>query len=189
MKRLFVVSSSLLLLVFAQGAVGQKPIPHATMKGYFKTKKLAGGLGTKGGSITPKRPGDTFLGVVMSVPQQVLIPTEAEYEQMKMKKNEPRETIKAYTPRHYQLILPDSRSFNGIVITLWSGVESIGFATGMRAKGAIPWKLEEIGVAFIVSESEATPPFRVQIRRQKPILVPDNQIAAPPEKVKYPWSN
>ena len=182
MKRFLIICLFCLLLVLPQGVVGQEPIPDSVTKGFFKTKKLAGGLGTKGGPIIPQQPGDTFLGVVMSVPQQVFIPTEAEYEQMKKTEYEVREFLRVYTPKHFKLILEDGRSFDGVVIALWSQVEKYGFSSGMRVKGAIPWKLDEIGVAFVVPESEVTPPFRVQIRRQKPIPVPDNQLAAPPEE-------
>ena len=101
---------------------------------------------------------------------------------LESEENELREFLRVYTPKHFKLILEDGRSFDGVVIALWPQVQKLGFSTGMRVKGAIPWKLDEIGVAFVVPESEATPPFRVQIRRQKPISVPDNKIAAPPEE-------
>lgn len=181
MTRFFFVNLMLLFLAFPQFVLGNEPIPDASTKGYFKTKKLAGGIGTKGGPIMPKQPDDIFLGVVMSVPQQVFIPTENEYEQMEKKENQLREFIKVYTPIHFRLILEDGRSFDGVAITLWRQVELFGFTTGMRTTGAIPWRLDEIGVAFVVPELEANPPFRVQIRRQKPIPVADNQIAAPPQ--------
>jgi len=182
LKRFFILSLALILLSFPPGVMCEEPIPDVITKGYFKSKRLAGGLGTKGGPISPQQSNDTFLGVVMSVPQQVFIPTEAEYEQMKKKENELREFLRVYTPKHFKLILEDGRSFDGVVIALWPQVQKLGFSTGMRVKGAVPWKLDEIGVAFVVPESEATPPFRVQIRRQKPISVPDNKIAAPPEE-------
>jgi len=170
-----------LLLMFSTGmAFGDGGL---TTVGYFSASALQGGIGTKGGPIKPKDQEDVFLGVVISLPQHLLVPTEAEYGKMKRSQNSdkelpPRTQIKSYTPSRFSLILPDGTAFAGVVISLWPADE-IGFSTGMRTTGSLGSRVEKIAVAFVIPKADSNPPFCVQIGRKEPVPVAENKLVPP----------
>ncbi|MBN1551157.1 ankyrin repeat domain-containing protein [bacterium] len=126
----------------------------------------------------PKEDGYQFMIVVLSLPTARMMPTEAEYAQIKHNRDNPDKLspidwIKIYDPDRFSLILPNGYSTKGSLISMWSKYLNWGEGYTLEAlNGPVDLKAtEEIAVAFIVPENETLFPCKIQLDRDEPVNV------------------
>jgi len=203
-KKIMISITSFVLFFLICGTGLVRGEESLTTKGYFYAWSLSGGLGTKNGEpFKPDNPDNKFMVVVMSLPESLLVPTEAIYGRLKQEQNSdkelaPRTHIMSYFPGRFSLIVSDGRSFKGDLITIWSSPWSsdnkkLGFTSGMQTSRKSPVSRKvtiEVAVAFEAT-FDSKPPFQIQFDRKKPVPVVDNKIETSSFLLKHfdPFNN
>lgn len=185
-------------LALAAGAVSCQRYTAAVIKplGYFTAKELSSGSGT----LRPKEEGGTFVVVVVEIPAQLLMPTEAEYQSILAREKEqkkddkaaadkgplPRECYRLLYPQRFTIVLADGRGERADVITPWEFASLMGFHDGNITMSITREKVADkaeqsvkLAVAVVVKETEAKPPFMLQLDRGNPRKVPDKVLKLP----------
>lgn len=188
----------LALLALAAGASSCQKSTGPMIKplGYLTAKELSSGSGT----LRPKEDGGTFVVVVVEIPVQLLMPTEAEYQSILAREKEqkkddkaaadkgplPRECYRLLYPQRFTVVLADGRGERADVITPWEYASLMGFHDGNITMSVTREKVADkaeqnvkVAVAVVVKEADAKPPFRLQLDREAARPVPDKVLKLP----------
>lgn len=166
--------------------------------GYLVADQVRGGLGTKGGQISPSEAGQSILVVVTRVDPAVFIPTETEYAAIELESPnpetlEPRESMRIFDATRFRIFQADGRALcRGHLIAHWEVF--MGFTEGSFRMVSSTISLEgekqhaappadTLAIACLVDPEDATPPLRIQLDRGPAAQVPATVLEMP----KYPF--
>lgn len=140
---------------------------------------------------------DVMTGIVLKVSNELLMPTEAEYNEILNKsmsensqssKPKSRQHVKIFNPNRFTLLNGDGRKFQGTKTYLHDpdGMCLSGVGTIYCSE---PYKLDEfleIGISFEVAHSKLLSPLQIRINQDPWIDVPFKETSVPDSQIQLP---
>ena len=174
-----------------------------TPTGYFFANEVQGGLGTRGGGVSPKRKGRQFMVVVGELPAGQLMPDEATFQadladgkfdsyDSKTRtdvrpKGITREHVLYFDPTRFEMSISGSE-YPGDLIADWRQLESattsgMGFGGGFTSRQSDahdPESTLQVGVAFILPIRDCKLPAKIRFADGDSIDVAEALVEPPP---------
>lgn len=177
------------------GASGDTSAERAQLKvlGYYTARQLPLQFVKDGGEpvASLKREDTDFLVVVVSVPHRCLVPSEAEYADLKSRwtgtEDEPRlqsrEQMSIESHERFRFVRHDGATLPAVLYTHWPlQTPSPGFLsrslTITHHAPVSPDARRLLAVAWVVRAADIEQPFQVQVNDEEPRPVPELRLAA-----------